>query len=104
MRRGEREVWQDPLGTRPPPWLPATCIAIFRTNDDGTLEKIGYTRTARHPRNFMITQDGRHLLVACRDDQVIQTFAIGKDGSLTLLPQVLRFENDKPSSITAIQR
>lgn len=79
-------------------------IAIFRTNDDGTLEKIGYTRTARHPRNFMITQDGRHLLVACRDDQVIQTFAIGKDGSLTLLPQVLRFENDKPSSITAIQR
>jgi 6-phosphogluconolactonase (cycloisomerase 2 family) len=79
-------------------------IAIFRTNDDGTLEKIGYTRTARHPRNFMITQDGRHLLVACRDDQVIQTFTIGKDGSLTLLPQVLRFENDKPSSITAIQR
>ena len=79
-------------------------IAIFRTNDDGTLEKIGYTRTARHPRNFMITEDGRHLLVACRDDQVIQTFTIGKDGSLTLLPQVLRFENDKPSSITAIQR
>ena len=79
-------------------------IAIFRTNDGGTLEKIGYTRTARHPRNFMITQDGRHLLVACRDDQVIQTFTIGKDGSLTLLPQVLRFENDKPSSITAIQR
>lgn len=79
-------------------------IAIFRTNEDGTLEKIGYTRTARHPRNFMITEDGRHLIVACRDDKVIQVFRIGKDGSLTLLPQVLTLENDKPSSITATHR
>lgn len=79
-------------------------IAIFRTTEDGTLEKIGYTRTARHPRNFMITEDGHHLLVACRDDKVIQAFSIGKDGSLTLLPEVLTFENDKPSSITAIRR
>ena len=48
----------------------------------------------------MITPDGKHLLVACRDDKVIQVFAIEKDGSLTLKPSVLRFDSDMPSSVT----
>ena len=78
-------------------------ISTFRIKQDGTLEKTGYARTARHPRNFMITPDGNHLLVACRDDKVIQVFAIEKDGGLTLKPSVLRFDSDMPSSVTIFQ-
>ncbi|MBQ8499899.1 MAG: lactonase family protein [Bacteroidales bacterium] len=75
-------------------------ISIFRIKQDGSIEKTGYARTARHPRNFMITPDGNNLLVACRDDKVIQVFSIEKDGSLTLKPSVLRFDHDMPSSVT----
>lgn len=75
-------------------------ISIFRIKQDGSLEKTGYARTARHPRNFMITPDGNNLLVACRDDKIIQVFAIEKDGSLRLKPSVLRFDHDMPSSVT----
>lgn len=77
-------------------------ISIFRINEDGTLEKCGYARTGRHPRNFMITPDGELLLVACRDDRLIQVFTIEKDGTLTLTPSKLVFESDMPSSITAV--
>ena len=75
-------------------------ISIFAIHPDGTLEKTGYTRTARHPRNFMITPDGDFLLVACRDDRLIQVFKISEDGSLTLTPSVLTFDTDLPSSVT----
>ena len=75
-------------------------ISIFKTLTDGTLEKIGYARTGRHPRNFMITPDGKLLLVACMNDHLVQVFAIEDDGTLTLTPSVLRFENDRPSSLT----
>lgn len=77
-------------------------IAIFNILEDGSLEKTGYTRTSRHPRNFWISQDGSLLLAACRDDRMIQVFSIEKDGSLTLTPSVLIFENDMPSSITSL--
>ena len=75
-------------------------ISIFEIQQDGTLQKTGYARTARHPRNFMITPDGNFLMVACRDDRVIQVFQISRDGSLTLTPSVLTFATDLPSSIT----
>ena len=77
-------------------------ISIFKVNEDGTLEKCGYAHTDRHPRNFMITDDGQLLLVACRDDRSIQVFRIEKDGTLTLTPSKLVFESDMPSSITAV--
>ena len=75
-------------------------IAIFRTNPDGTIEKTGYARTARHPRNFMISPDGDLLIAACRDDKVVQVFRIGDDGLLTLTSSVLTFDQDMPSSVT----
>lgn len=78
-------------------------ISIFTTGSDGTLVKTGYAHTARHPRNFLITPDGKFLLAACMNDGLIQTFRIGEDGSLTLTPSVLRFDADKPSSITLIR-
>ena len=77
-------------------------ISIFNIKEDGRLEKTGYAGTGRHPRNFMITPDGRFLLGACRDDRVIQTFMIEKDGSLTLTPAAIMFEKDRPSSVTCV--
>lgn len=74
-------------------------ICIFEIQDDGTLVKTGYVRTGRHPRNFMITPDGRLLLAACMNDRLIQVFHINEDGSLTLTPSYLTFEDDKPSCL-----
>ena len=50
-------------------------IAIFRVNpQDGTLLRAGYQPTGIHPRNFILTPDGKYLLVACRDSNTIQVF------------------------------
>ncbi|MDD2293013.1 MAG: lactonase family protein [Bacteroidales bacterium] len=50
-------------------------IAIFEVNQiDGTLTKVGYRPTGIHPRNFVISPNGKYLLVACRDDNMIQIF------------------------------
>ena len=76
-------------------------ISIFTINEDGTLTKNGYMHTGRHPRNFMITEDGKFLLVACRDDQMIQVFRISEDGGLIPTETTIRLESDMPSSITA---
>ena len=50
-------------------------LSILRVDADGTLTKIGYQPTAAYPRNFAITPDGRFLLVASRDEGVIQIFS-----------------------------
>lgn len=75
-------------------------IAVFSVGENGLLEKIGYSRTARHPRNFMITPDGSLLLVTAMHDNLIQVFRIAEDGTLTLTGSVLRFASDQPSCIT----
>ena len=63
--------------------LQADGIAIFAINaHDGTLTKVGYQPTARHPRNFVITPNGKYLLVAGRDDNKIQVFEINKETGL----------------------
>lgn len=57
--------------------LKADGITIFSINPhDGKLTRVGYQLTARHPRNFVITPNGKFLLVAGRDDNKIQVFAI----------------------------
>ena len=77
-------------------------ISIFKVLKDGKLEKIGYANTGRHPRNFMITPDGKILLVACRDDRSIQVFRIEPDGTLTKMPGTLTFSEDMPSSVVRL--
>lgn len=63
--------------------LQADGIAIFAINaDDGTLTKVGYQPTARHPRNFIITSNGKYLLLAARDDDKIQVFEIDNNTGL----------------------
>ena len=55
--------------------LKADGIAIFSVDDEtGMLTKIGYQLTGIHPRNFVMTPDGKYLLVACRDSNVVQIF------------------------------
>lgn len=55
--------------------LKADGIAIFAVDSsDGRLARVGYQLTGVHPRNFIITPNGRYLLVACRDSNVIQVF------------------------------
>ena len=50
-------------------------IAIFEVNPEkGTLAKVGYQLTGLHPRHFNITPNGKFLLVACRDGNMIQVF------------------------------
>lgn len=77
-------------------------ISIFKVLKDGKLEKTGYAHTGRHPRNFMITPDGKLLIVACRDDRSLQVFRIEPDGTLTQTPGTLTFTDDMPSSVVAI--
>ena len=51
--------------------LKADGIAIFNIHpDNGMLSKAGYQLTGIHPRNFIITPNGKYLLVACRDSWV----------------------------------
>ena len=50
-------------------------IAIFAVNAvHGTLAKAGYQKTGLHPRNFHITPNGKYLLAACRDSNIIQVY------------------------------
>lgn len=66
-------------------------IAIFSIRPDGQLVKAGYQPTRRHPRNFIISPDGKYLLVACRDDNTVQLFGIDPaTGLLSLLPQSIQ--------------
>lgn len=58
-------------------------ISIFSVNEDnGELEKIGYQDTGVHPRNFIISPDGRFMLVACKDDHVIEVYNINDETGL----------------------
>lgn len=58
-------------------------IAIFSVdNKSGLLTKVGYQPTGIHPRNFVITPNGKYLLCACRDDNKIQIFRINANNGL----------------------
>lgn len=77
-------------------------LAIFEVNaQNGTLAKVGYQLTGKHPRNFYITPNGKFLLVACRDDNIIQIFRRDMEtGLLTDTKQRIRV--GKPSFITSV--
>lgn len=63
--------------------LKADGIAIFSINpDNGELTKVGYQDTGKHPRNFIITPNGKLLLVANLEDDNIQVFSINQETGL----------------------
>lgn len=76
--------------------LQADGIAIFQINQtNGLLTKAGYQLTGIHPRNFIITPNGKYLLAACRDSNVIQVYERNADtGVLTDIQKDIKL--DKP--------
>ena len=71
-------------------------MAIFAIDSrDGTLTKVGYRQTGAHPRNFIITPNGKYLLVACRDTNEIELYA--RDSVSGLLSDTgERIETERP--------
>lgn len=50
-------------------------VSIFAVDaSSGLLTKVGFQPTASHPRNFAITPNGKFVLVACRDGNVIEVY------------------------------
>lgn len=78
-------------------------ITIFKVSQDtGTLSQVGYQPTARHPRNFGITPNGRFLLCAARDDNRIQVFRIDRaTGLLTDIAHDIKVS--RPSCVAFYQ-
>ncbi len=76
--------------------LKADGIAIFRIDsENGKLTKTGYQLTGIHPRNFIITPNGKYLLVACRDSNAIQVYE--RDADTGLLTDIQKdIKVDKP--------
>lgn len=60
-------------------------IAVFDVDPStGLLTHKAHVATAGHPRNFTLTPDGRMMLVACRDGNVVEIFAVDPEsGALT---------------------
>lgn len=60
-------------------------IAIFSIDSiSGLLTRVGYCNTAVHPRNFCISPNGKYLLVACRDSDVVQIYKRDKKTGLLI--------------------
>jgi 6-phosphogluconolactonase (cycloisomerase 2 family) len=58
-------------------------IAIFSIDrSNGRLTKTGYQITGNHPRNFIITPNGKFLLVANKDSHSVQVFEINSENGL----------------------
>lgn len=49
-------------------------LVCFSVDLSGDLNRVGFTSTGCHPRNFTITPDGKLVLVACRDDNRIEVY------------------------------
>ena len=72
-------------------------IAIFRINDtDGRLTLVGHQPTGRHPRNFVITPNGKYLITANMNNSLIQVFEIDRETGL--------LNEDTSKQITDIDR
>ena len=65
-------------------------LAIFKVDDKtGMLEKVGYQPTGKHPRNFNITPNGKFVLVADMNDNMIEIFQRNlKTGLLTKADEI----------------
>lgn len=68
-------------------------IAIYKCLENGELKRLNYQPTGGHPRHFALSADGKALVVACRDDDVIEIFPL-KNG--VPLGKVEKISVDKP--------
>lgn len=56
----------------------------FAADSSGELHAVDWTTTADIPRSITLTPDGRHLLVANQDADLVQIYQCADDGQLTL--------------------
>lgn len=70
-------------------------VAIFKCLNDGTLERLYYQPTGGHPRHFAISPDGKALVVACRDDNVIELYPLDSKSGVPN-GEVKRYSVTKP--------
>lgn len=68
-------------------------IAIYECLENGELKRLTYQPTGGHPRHFALSADGKALVVACRDDDVIEIFPL-ENG--VPLGKVEKISVDKP--------
>lgn len=74
-------------------------LAIFKVDSQtGLLEKVGYQLTGVHPRNFIISPNGKYLLVACRFSNAIEIYEINQQTGL-LTPTGRNVKTDEPSCL-----
>ena len=79
-------------------------IAIFKVDPaTGMLEKVGYQPTGIHPRNFVISPNGKFLLVACRFSNEIQIYQIDEATGL-LKDTGKRVKTPEPTCLKFITR
>jgi len=72
-------------------------IGVFNVMPEGTLTVAGYYNTAKHPRNFAITPDGKRMFVACKDSHCIEVYRLNKKtGALEGPEATLDFGNEEP--------
>lgn len=98
---GSADIHLDPSGTAlfTSHRLKNEGVATFLVGNDGLLEKVDYTPTGGHPRNFLPSPDGKWVLVACRDDASVEIYS--RDVLTGLLSPYGKtgFGDDKPCCI-----
>ena len=98
---GSADIHLDPSGTAlfTSHRLKNEGIATFLVKDDGLLEKVDYTLTGGHPRNFLPSPDGKWVLVACRDGNCVEVYSRDVLTGLLSLSSKVSFGEDKPCCI-----
>lgn len=51
-------------------------IAIYKRLANGKLKLLHYQETGKHPRHFAVSNDGTQLVVACRDDNMVEIYKL----------------------------
>ena len=57
-------------------------IAIYECLSNGKLKRLHYQPTGGHPRHFAVSEDGKALVVACRDDNAIEIYPLNRESGL----------------------
>lgn len=73
-------------------------IGIFKIDkESGRLTPAGYCKTGLHPRQFMISPDGRSLYVACKDSNCVEIYS--RDIATGQLAKESSFRTESPTFV-----
>lgn len=75
-------------------------IQVYKIEKEGKLVKTQYFKTAKHPRNFIILPSGETMLVASKEERLIQIVKINAGtGKLSDTGHIIKFETEEPVCI-----